>query len=74
MKRATPVQVSKPVLRFALVQHRGPEAFVTRAKLERQLIALEKEAVALKGATHTEHITSIYLAKAIFVRFGWGQC
>jgi len=35
--------------KIEMKKHRGPESFVTKAKLERQLINLEKDASALKG-------------------------
>jgi len=37
-------------VKIEMRQHRGPESFVKRAKLERQLIALEKDAAAMKEA------------------------
>ena len=40
---------------YVFVQHRGPESFVARAKLERQLIALEKEGAVMKGACFLYH-------------------
>jgi len=49
------------------VQHRGPESFVARAKLERQLIALEKEGAVMKGACILVHRHYTQLALAPFL-------
>ena len=50
-------------VKIELRKHRGPEAFVTKAKLERKLIALEKDATAFKGA-----------AEATAARVGFFPC
>jgi hypothetical protein len=44
------VHVSMRATKLEMRKHRGPEAFVTRTKLERKLIALEKDAASCKDA------------------------